>query len=197
MEDKKMETKPTTKTELSTAERTELLSTLQARFEQHMRRHPGLAWAEVQAKLEAHPDKLWSLHQMESTGGEPDVVGHDSKTGEYLFFDCAAESPEGRRNTCYDYDGWKSRKADSRPETNALDMAAAMGIALLTEEEYRALQKLGDFDTKTSSWLQTPAPIRDLGGALFGDRRYDHVFTYHNGAQSYYAARGFRASLRV
>jgi hypothetical protein len=186
-----------TKTTLSTTERAELLSTLQARFEQHMRRHAGIEWAEVQAKLEAHPDKLWSLHQMESTGGEPDVVGQDAKTGEYLFYDCAAESPEGRRNVCYDHEAWKARKADSRPETNALDMAAAMGIALLTEEEYRALQKLGDFDTKTSSWLQTPAPIRKLGGAFFGDRRYDHVFTYHNGAQSYYAARGFRGALRV
>jgi hypothetical protein len=192
-----METKAKTQTPLSAAEREELFSTLHARFEQHMRRHPGLAWAEVQARLEANPAKLWSLYEMERTGGEPDVVGQDAKTGEYIFYDCSAESPEGRRNTCYDYDGWKSRKVDSRPETNALDMAAAMGIALLTEEEYRALQKLGDFDTKTSSWLQTPAAIRDLGGALFGDRRYDHVFTYHNGAQSYYAARGFRASLRV
>lgn len=183
--------------ELSQAQREELLSTLQARFEDNMNRHQGLEWANVQARLEAHPEKLWSLHEMERTGGEPDVVGHDQKTGEIIFYDCSAESPAGRRNVCYDREGWKARKPASRPENNALDMAAAMGIELLTEEEYRALQQLGDFDTKTSSWVQTPDEIRQLGGALFCDRRYGHVFVYHNGAQSYYSARGFRGSLRV
>ncbi len=183
--------------ELSQAQREELLGTLQARFENNMNRHQGLEWAKVQARLEAHPEKLWSLHEMERTGGEPDVVGHDQKTGEYIFYDCSAESPAGRRNVCYDREGWESRKPASRPENNALDMAAAMGIELLTEEEYRALQQLGDFDTKTSSWVQTPDEIRQLGGALFCDRRYGHVFVYHNGAQSYYSARGFRGSLRV
>lgn len=183
--------------ELSQAQREELLGTLQARFENNMNRHQGLEWANVQARLEAHPEKLWSLHEMERTGGEPDVVGHDQKTGEYIFYDCSAESPAGRRNVCYDREGWESRKPASRPENNALDMAAAMGIELLTEEEYRALQQLGDFDTKTSSWVQTPDEIRQLGGALFCDRRYGHVFVYHNGAQSYYSARGFRGSLRV
>jgi len=181
---------------LSPEQHTALLSTLQARFEQHMPRHPGLAWADVQAKLAANPDKLWSLHAMEGTGGEPDVVGYDQATGEYIFYDCAAESPSGRRNVCYDQAGLMSRK-ENRPEHNALDMAAGMGIALLTEAQYRELQTLGEFDTKTSSWLTTPAAIRKLGGALFGDRRYDHVFIYHNGAQSYYAARGFRGALRV
>ena len=183
--------------ELSQAQREELLGTLQARFENNMNRHQGLEWAKVQARLEAHPEKLWSLHEMERTGGEPDVVGHDQKTGEYIFYDCSAESPAGRRNVCYDREGWESRKPASRPENNALDMSAAMGIELLTEEEYRALQQLGDFDTKTSSWVQTPDEIRQLGGALFCDRRYGHVFVYHNGAQSYYSARGFRGSLRV
>ena len=161
-----------------------------------MNRHQGLEWAAVQAKLEANPEKLWSLSEMERTGGEPDVVGHDKKTGEYIFYDCSAESPNGRRSVCYDRAALESRKAN-KPENNAVDMAAAMGIELLTEEQYRALQKLGDFDTKTSSWVNTPADIRKLGGALFCDRRYDPVFVYHNGAESYYAARGFRGSLRV
>lgn len=182
---------------LSKAQREALLNTLQARFEKNMDRHPGLDWAKIQAKLEANPEKLWSLHEMETTDGEPDVVGQDQKTDEYLFYDCSAESPQGRRSICYDREGQESRKADSRPENNAIDMAAAMGIELLTEDEYRALQELGDFDTKTSSWVQTPAEIRKRGGALFCDRRYGHVFVYHNGAQSYYAARGFRGSLRV
>ena len=182
---------------LSKAQREALLNTLQARFEKNMDRHPGLDWAKIQAKLEANPEKLWSLHEMETTDGEPDVVGQDQKTDEYLFYDCSAESPQGRRSTCYDREGQESRKADSRPENNAIDMAATMGIELLTEDEYRALQELGDFDTKTSSWVQTPAEIRKRGGALFCDRRYGHVFVYHNGAQSYYAARGFRGSLRV
>ena len=182
---------------LSAEQREELLKTLKARFEKHMKRHPKLEWAKVQTRLEANPEKLWSLHEMERTGGEPDVIGHDTKTGEYTFYDCAAESPDGRRNTCYDRKGWEARKPDSRPENNAIDMASDMGIELLTEEEYRALQKLGEFDLKTSSWVQTPAEIRKLGGALFCDRRYEHVFTYHNGAQSYYASRAFRGSLKV
>ncbi len=173
-----------------------LLAALQARFEQHMHRHPGLMWADVEARLAAQPEKLWSLHAMESTGGEPDVVGYDPATGEYIFYDCAAESPTGRRNACYDRKAQLSRK-ENRPEHNALDMATEMGIELLTEAQYRALQTLGEFDTKTSSWLQTPPEIRKRGGALFGDRRYDHVFIYHNGAQSYYGARGFRGALRV
>jgi hypothetical protein len=181
---------------LSAAQREALLSTLQARFEHNMYRHPGLDWAKVQAKLEAHPEKLWSLQEMERTGGEPDVAGQDQTTGETIFVDCSAESPPGRRNVCYDREGQEARKT-ARPDHNALDMAAAMGIELLTEEEYRALQRLGKFDTKTSSWLKTPAEIRKLGGALFGDRRYDHVFVYHNSAPSYYGARGFRGSLRV
>ncbi|MCB0555459.1 MAG: DUF4256 domain-containing protein, partial [Phaeodactylibacter sp.] len=158
--------------------------------------HEGLEWAKVQAKLEANPEKLWALHEMERTGGEPDVVGHDIKTGEYIFYDCSAESPKGRRSLCYDRDAWEARK-EHKPENNAMDMAAAMGIELLTEEQYRALQQLGDFDTKTSSWLKTPPEIRKLGGAIFADFRYSHVFVYHNGAESYYAARGFRGSLRV
>ncbi len=174
----------------------ELLRVLKTRFEQNMHRHKGLKWAEVQDRLEAHPDKLASLYQMENTGGEPDVVGHDAKTGEYLFYDCSPESPKGRRSLCYDREALESRK-QFKPADSAMDMAAAMGIELLTEEQYRALQKLGRFDTKTSSWLQTPEAIRKLGGAIFGDRRYDHVFVYHNGAESYYAARGFRGSLRV
>jgi hypothetical protein len=182
---------------LSPEQREELLRALKARFEKNMNRHQGLEWAKVQAKLEADPEKLWSLNEMESTGGEPDVVGHDKKTGEYIFYDCSAESPKGRRSVCYDREGQESRKPDSRPENNAVDMATAMGIELLTEEQYRELQKLGDFDTKTSSWVKTPADIRQLGGALFADFRYDHVFVYHNSAPTYYAARGFRGSLRV
>ena len=185
-----------TKTALSPAQREELLGALQARFEKNMRRHQGLEWAKVQAKLAAHPEKLWSLHEMERTGGEPDVVGHDQATDAYIFYDCAAESPTGRRNVCYDREAQDARK-EHKPENNALDMAAAMGIELLTEEQYRALQKLGDFDTKTSSWVKTPSEIRKLGGALFADRRYDHVFVYHNGAPSYYGGRAFRGALRV
>ena len=193
---KKLPTSVETKTKLSPAQREKLLSALKARFEKNMNRHKGLEWAKVQAKLEANPDKLWSLHQMERTGGEPDVVGHDKKTGETIFYDCSAESPTGRRSVCYDREGLESRKVH-RPEHTAIDMAAAMGIELLTEEQYRALQKLGEFDTKTSSWVKTPAEIRKLGGALFCDRRYGTVFVYHNGAQSYYAARAFRGSLKV
>ena len=190
-----------TKKELSPEQREELLRALKARFEKNMNRHKGLEWAKVQEKLEANPDsyrdeKLWSLHEMERTGGEPDVVGHDKKTGEYIFYDCSAESPKGRRSVCYDREGLESRK-EHKPENNAIDMAAAMGIELLTEEQYRELQKLGNFDTKTSSWVKTPAEIRKLGGALFCDRRYDHVFVYHNGAESYYGVRGFRGSLLV
>jgi len=177
-------------------EREELLSALKARFEKNMNRHKGLEWANVQAKLEANPEKLWSLNEMERTGGEPDVIGHDNKTGEYIFYDCSAESPVGRRSVCYDREGLESRK-EHKPEDNAIDMAAAMGIELLTEEQYRELQKLGNFDTKTSSWVKTPVEIRKLGGALFCDRRYDHVFVYHNGAESYYGGRAFRGSLRV
>jgi Protein of unknown function (DUF4256) len=173
-----------------------LLRTLKARFQKNMNRHPDLEWAKVEARLEANTEKLWSLNEMERTGGEPDVVDHDEQTGEYTFQDCSAESPKGRRSVCYDREGQESRK-EHKPENNAVDMAAAMGIELLTEDEYRELQKLGDFDTKTSSWVRTPSAIRRLGGALFCDRRYDHVFVYHNGAPSYYAARGFRGSLRV
>jgi hypothetical protein len=177
-------------------QRDELLTTLKARFEKNMGRHAGLRWAAVQARLEANADKLSSLHEMEQSGGEPDVVGQDGKTGEYVFYDCSAESPKGRRSACYDREAQMSRK-EHPPKTNALDMAAAMGIELLTEDEYRKLQTLGAFDTKTSSWVKTPPRIRKLGGALFCDRRYDTVFLYHNGADSYYAARGFRGSLRV
>ena len=184
-----------TKKELSPEQREELLRALKARFEKNMNRHKGLEWAKVKAKLEANTEKLWSLNEMTRTGGEPDVVGHDKKTGEYLFFDCSAETPKDRRSVCYDREGQESRK-EHKPEDNAIDMAAAMGIELLTEEQYRELQKLGDFDTKTSSWVKTPADIRKLGGALFGDRRFGHVFVYHNGAQSYYSARAFRGSLR-
>src|SRR5437773_1322236 len=184
------------KKKLSSEQSTELLSTLKSRFEKNMNRHKGLKWAKVQAKLEAHPEKLWSLNAMESTGGEPDVVGHDKKTAEYIFYDCSAESPKGRRSLCYDHEALESRK-EHKPEDNAIDMAAAMGIELLTEEQYRELQKLGNFDTKTSSWVKTPSEIRKLGGALFCDRRYDTLFVYHNGAESYYAARAFRGSLRV
>ena len=185
-----------TKNELSPEQREELLGALKARFEKNMNRHQGLAWAKVQAKLEANPEKLWSLHEMERTGGEPDVVGHDKRTGEYIFFDCSAESPKGRISVCYDREGLESRK-EHKPKNNAIDMAAAMGVELLTEEQYRELQELGEFDTKTSSWVQTPTHIRKLGGALFCDRRYGNVFVYHNGAQSYCGARAFRGSLRV
>jgi hypothetical protein len=185
-----------TKKELSPEQRGDLLRALKARFEKAMNRHKGLEWAKVQAKLEANPEKLWSLNEMERTGGEPDVVGHDKKTDEYIFYDCSAESPKGRRNVCYDREALESRK-EHKPENNAVDMAAAMGIELLSEEQYRELQSLGNFDTTTSSWVKTPSDIRKLGGALFCDRRYDHVFVYHNGAISYYAARGFRGSLKV
>ncbi len=181
---------------LSSAQRKELLKALKARFEKNMNRHKGLAWDKVEAKLEANTKKLWSLHEMETTGGEPDVVGLDKKTNEYVFNDCAAESPKGRRSFCYDDKALESRK-EHKPKNSAMDMAAAMGIELLTEEQYRGLQELGDFDTKTSSWVKTPAEVRKHGGAIFCDRRYNHVFTYHNGAESYYAARGFRGSLRV
>lgn len=177
-------------------QREELLAVLKARFEKHMNRHKGIMWADVQARLEANVDKLRSLGEMESTGGEPDVTGQDEKTGEYIFLDCSAESPKGRRSVCYDREGLESRK-EHQPENNAVDMAAAMGIELLTEAQYGALQKLGVFDVKTSSWLKTPPDMRKLGGALFGDRRYDRVFVYHNGAQSYYSARGFRGLLKV
>lgn len=174
----------------------ELLATLQVRFEKNMNRHKELRWADIQARIEAHPEKLRSLSEMEKTGGEPDVVGIDKRSGEYIFYDCSPESPLDRRSICYDREGLESRK-EHRPKNNAVDMATAMGIELLTEEEYRALQKLGDFDTKTSSWIKTPSPMRKLGGALFADRRYGNVFVYHNGAQSYYAARAFRGSLKV
>jgi hypothetical protein len=184
------------KAAISKLQREQLLTTLQARFEQNMNRHKGLEWSKVQARLEASPEKLRSLHEMERTGGEPDVVGHDKKSGEYLFFDCAAESPKGRRSICYDRAALESRK-EHKPADNALDMAAAMGIELLTEEQYRYLQTFGAFDTKTSSWIKTPAAIRKLGGALFCDRRYNTAFVYHNGAESYYAARGFRGVLKV
>jgi hypothetical protein len=184
------------KKELSRKRRDELLKALKDRFEKNLNRHNGLDWAKVQARLEANAGKLWSLHEMERTGGEPDVVGHDKKTGEYIFWDCSAETPKDRTSVCYDREGWESRK-EHRPKNTAMDMAAAMGIELLTEEEYLELQKLGEFDTKTSSWVKTPDDIRKLGGALYGDRRYGRVFVGHNGAQSYYAARAFRGSLRV
>jgi hypothetical protein len=184
------------KRELSPEQREELLRALKARFEKSMNRHKGLEWAKVQAKLEANAEKLWSLNEMERTGGEPDVVGHDKKTGEYIFYDCSAESPKGRRSVCYDREGLEARKA-FKPDNNAVDMAAAIGIELLAEEQYRELQNLGNFDTKTSSWVKTPPDIRELGGALFADRRYGKVFVYHNSAPSYYAARAFRGSLRV
>src|SRR5438445_11500871 len=184
------------KKDLSPEQREELFRALKARFEKNMNRHKGLECAKVQAKLKAHTEKLWSLNEMERTGGEPDVVGFDKKTGEYIFYDCSAESPKGGRSVCYDGEALESRK-EHKPKNNAIDMAAAMGIELLTEEQYRELQKLGDFDTKTSSWVQTPTDIRELGGATFCDRRYDTVFVYHNGAESYYAARAFRGSLRV
>ena len=184
------------KKDLSPERREELLRALKARFEKNTNRHKGLDWAQVQAKLEAKAERLWSLNEMERTGGEPDVIGRDNRAGEYIFCDCSAESPKGRRSICYDREALDSRK-EHKPEDNAVDIAAAMGIELLTEEQYRALQKLGNFDTKTSSWVKTPSDIRKLGGALFCDRRYGTVFVYHNGAESYYAARAFRGSLRV
>jgi Protein of unknown function (DUF4256) len=174
----------------------ELLQALKVRFEENMNRHKGLEWAKVQARLQAYPEKLWSLSEMESTGGEPDVVAYDEKTGEYIFYDCSAESPKGRRSVCYDREALESRK-EHKPKNSAVEMATAMGIEILTEEQYLELQDLGEFDTKTSSWIMTPSDIRKLGGALYCDRRYDHIFSYHNGAESYYAARGFRGSLRV
>ncbi len=182
--------------ELPREQREELLSTLKTRFAKHMHRHVGISWEEVQERLEANESKLWSLHEMERTGGEPDVIGRDEKTGELLFCDCAAESPSGRRSLCYDREGLESRK-EHRPADSAMDVAAAMGIELLTEEQYRQLQQFGPFDAKTSSWLRTPPDIRKLGGAIFGDFRYGQVFVYHNGAQSYYGARGFRGMVRV
>ena len=185
---------PTAK--LSQKQSEELMKALKSRFEKNMKRHQGLEWAKVQAKLEANGGKLWSLNEMERTGGEPDVVGHDPKTGEYIFYDCSEESPNGRRSLCYDREALESRK-ENKPKDSAMNMAAAIGVELLTEEQYRELQKLGEFDRKTSSWVKTPAAIRKLGGALFCDRRYDSVFVYHNGAESYYAARGFRGLLRV
>jgi hypothetical protein len=184
------------KKELSLEQHSELLNTLKDRFEKNTNRHKGLEWANVQAKLEANPEKLWSLNEMERTGGEPDVVSYDIKTGEYIFYDCSAESPKGRRSVCYDQEALKSRK-EHKPENSAVNMASEMGIELLTEEQYRELQQLRNFDTKTSSWIVTPAEIRKLGGAIFADFRYGTVFVYHNGAESYYAARGFRGSLRV
>ncbi|HWQ89963.1 MAG TPA: DUF4256 domain-containing protein [Desulfitobacteriaceae bacterium] len=184
------------KRELSPEQSEELLRALKVRFKKNMNRHKGFEWVRVQAKLEANTEKLWSLNEMERTGGEPDVVGYDKETGEYIFYDCSAESPKGRRNVCYDREGLESRK-ENKPENSAIDMAAAMGIELLTEEQYRELQKLGNFDTKTSSWVKTPSAIRKLGGALFADRRYDSVFVYHNSAPSYYGVRAFRGSLRV
>jgi len=186
----------TTTKKLSPEQQEQLLKTLKARFEQNMNRHKSIVWTKVQAKLEAHPEKLWSLNEMERTGGEPDVVGYDKKKNEFVFFDCSPESPAGRRSLCYDQEAWESRK-EAKPKNSAMKMASDMGIELLTEEQYRELQKLGEFDTKTSSWIKTPDEIRELGGALFCDRRYNHVFTYHNGAESYYAARGFRGLLRV
>lgn len=184
------------KTKLSSEQHSELFSALKTRFEKNMSRHKGLAWTKVQAKLEADPEKLWSVYEMERTGGEPDVVGFDQKTGEYIFFDCSPESPHDRRSLCYDRQALESRK-ENKPKNNAIDMAAAMGIEILSEEQYRDLQKLGRFDTKTSSWIRTPEDIRTLGGAIFADFRYGHVFVYHNGAESYYAVRGFRGGLRV
>ncbi|MBC8167831.1 MAG: DUF4256 domain-containing protein [Bryobacteraceae bacterium] len=184
------------KKKVSSEQRKELLETLRARFEKNKNRHKGMEWAAIQAKLDAKPEKLWSLHEMEETGGEPDVVRVDKKTGEYIFYDCSAESPKGRRSLCYDRSAWESRK-ENKPASSAVGMATEMGIQLLTEKEYRELQKLGDFDLKTSSWIETPSEIRKLGGALFCDRRYNQTFVYHNGAESYYAARAFRGLLRL
>lgn len=184
------------KNELSVEQREELIKVLQARFEKSMNRHEGLEWAKVELKLNANPEKLWSLNEMEVTGGEPDVVGYDKERDEYIFCDCSKESPKGRRSLCYDLEALEARKKH-KPENNVIDVATAMGIELLTEQQYRELQKLGDFDMKSSSWVQTPSDIRELGGALFCDYRFGHVFVYHNGADSYYAARGFRGSLRV
>jgi hypothetical protein len=184
------------KKELSPAQRVELIKVLKARFEKNSNRNKGLEWVDIQAKLEALPEKLWSLNEMERTGGEPDVVGTDEETGGYLFYDCSAESPKGRRSVCYDREALESRK-EFKPENNAIEMASSMGIELLTEEQYRTLQEFGEFDLKTSSWVKTPAEIRKRGGAIFCDRRYDHVFVYHNGAESYYAVRGFRGVLIV
>lgn len=187
---------PRARKELSSVQREKLLGILKTRFEKHMKRHEGISWEKVLARLESAPEKLWSLHEMEDTGGEPDVVGRDKKSGAFIFFDCSPESPKGRTSVCYDRAGWESRK-EHRPKDTAMDMAAAMGIEVLTEDQYRALQKLGEFDLKTSSWVKTPDDIRTLGGALFCDRRFGHVFVYHNGAQSYYGARGFRGCLMV
>src|SRR5215207_10057703 len=184
------------KKKLSPKQTEELLSALKARFEKNINRHKDVEWAKVRAKLEASSEKMWSLNEMERTGGEPDVVGHDKKTGEYVFYDCSEESPKGRRSVCYDREALEARK-EHKPKNSAMDMAAAMGIEILTEAQYRDLQTLGDFDTKTSSWVKTPPEIRERGGAIFCDRRYDHVFTYHNGAESYYAARAFRGALKV
>ncbi len=191
-----MAARTSNKMQLSPKQREELLGALKDRFENNLNRPRGLDWAKVQARLEAKPDKLWSLAEMERTGGEPDIVGHDKKSGEFVFMDCAPESPAGRRGVCYDHEGWFSRK-EARPKTTAMDLAAEMGIALLTEEEYLSLQKLGEFDTKTSSWIATPADIRERGGALYAERRYGRIFIGHNGAQSYYAVRGFRGALKV
>ncbi len=191
-----MNTTKSTKKELSPKQREELLGALKDRFEKNLNRHKGLDWAKVQARLDAHPEKLWSLQEMERTGGEPDVVGQDKKSGEYVFFDCSVQSPKGRTSLCYDREALDSRK-EFKPKNNAMDMAAAMGIEVLTEEQYFELQKLGEFDTKSSSWVKTPADIRKLGGAIYGDRRYGRVFIGHNGAESYYSGRGFRGVLRV
>ena len=191
-----MKSRKVTDKKLSAGQREELRKRLKARFEKNMDRHQGFPWAKIKARIEANPEKLWSLHEMERTGGEPDVVGQDKKNGEYIFFDCSAETPKGRTSVCYDREGWESRK-EHRPENTAVDLATAMGIELLTEEQYLELQKLGEFDLKTSSWVKTPSDIRKLGGALYCDCRYGRVFVGHNGAQSYYSARGFRGSLRV
>jgi len=191
-----MKTNASAKKELSPKQREELLAALKARFEKNMGRHPGLVWAKVQARLEVRPEKLWSLHEMERTGGEPDVVGQDKKSGEYVFFDCSAQSPKGRTSLCYDREALDSRK-EHKPKNCVMDAAADMGVEVLAEEEYFALQKLGEFDTKSSSWLKTPAEIREIGGAIYGDRRYNRVFIGHNGAESYYSGRGFRGVLKV
>jgi len=191
-----MKKKTTSSTKLSPARRNELLEILKGRFEKNAARHPEIRWDAVQARLEANADKLWSLNEMETSGGEPDVVGHDTKTGEYIFYDCSAQSPKGRRSVCYDHEALESRK-EHKPKDSAIGMAAAIGIELLTEDQYRQLQQLEEFDTATSSWVKTPSDVRELGGALFCDRRYNKVFVYHNGAESYYAARGFRGALRV